>query len=268
MKVIGFASQFYTLWNVGEFHQYETVNGQHIHVGTRYTYNYIQNLSMDEGEAIRKVSERYGIKNPDVDESLRGISNKSFEKYIQKPMPFEVFPFGKCKWMDIETSNDTYQLKRVYFDGGGQGGNIEPKSNKARRMVLARRRLIQLGELVRYDNIGEKWDGENWIDLPLKYMTLRDFNQKLKVESSTYLHNDGEKVEISIQRVNSKSYETVYGTTYIVTYNDESGLEYIYKGSNPPYLKGDGFHKVKGTIKHNQYNGVKQTLIQRVKALN
>lgn len=269
MKVIGFASQFYTLWNVGEFPQYEMVNGQHVHVGTRYTYNYIQNLSMNEEEAIRKVSERYGIENPEVDESLRGISTRSFEKYERKPLPFTVFPFGKLKWCDIESTNDVYQLKRVYFDRGGNGGSSESFLTEKRRMVLARRKLIQLGELVRCDNVVNEYivETDENVEVKRKYMTLRDYNQKLKAESSEYLHKDGERLDLRIQRVNTISYDTVYGTTYIVTYNDEAGLEYIYKGGRPPYLKGEGFHSVKATIKHNEYRGIKQTLIQRIKAI-
>lgn len=269
-KVIGFATTFYTLWNLTENKRFETINNQHIHVGTTFNYTYIQNLSIDQDTAISKVKEKYGLDFVDVDECLRGVSQRSFQRYEEKPLPFNVFPFGKCKFDLIEFCNDVFQLMRVYDGQGAIGGNKEFETSiPLRRRVLARRKLVELGELIRYDHLSDKFNGSTseWEKVLVKYITKGDLARKIKIEQSSYLHTEGEKIEVSIKEVSYVYYDSMYGRTYIVTYLSEEGNTYIYKGSNTPSVGENEFVKVKATIKHNEYKGIKQTLIQRVKVL-
>ena len=82
---------------------------------------------------------------------------------------------------------------------------------------------------------------------------------------SVYLHNEGDKVTVKIKEVAQFCFETQYGNCYIVTYNTENGDVYYYKGNSPMNMENDTFYTVKGTIKHNEYKGLKQTLLQRLK---
>lgn len=274
-KVIGFATEYYTLWSVAENKQYVTNpnTGEHIHVGTNWVYNYIQNLSKDEEQAIKKIAERYNISEDSVivDEGLRGVTTRSFEKYIKICMPYTVFPFGKLKWMEIRTSDDVWQLKQVLEGNRSIGGHEEFNTLIPRkRKVLARQRLLELGEIIRFNHIGKVWDDEgegNWEEVPCKYMTKRDYENHLKAQASFHLHSEGDKVEVSLKCIHCTGYDSAYGFTSIITYENEKGEQYIYKGGTPPDIElgDDKFTKVKGTVKHGEYKGIKQTFLQRIK---
>lgn len=112
MKVIGFATSFYTLWDVTEERLYSTIrtaNGEvHSPAGTRYHCRYIKNISTD----LDKVIELY----PDlsIDENLRGKSN-SFE-YLKGDLPTvtyssELFSRGYAKGQVIANCEDLRVLQ-------------------------------------------------------------------------------------------------------------------------------------------------------------
>lgn len=112
-KVIGFATQYYTLWNQAIIDKYETIDGNEVLVGRTYNFNYMQNLSKIEDKAIQKVRKMFKIADDVevyVDESLRGISNKSFSKYVAVALPYTVFPFGRYMHCNISNCEDVYQL--------------------------------------------------------------------------------------------------------------------------------------------------------------
>lgn len=253
-KVIGFAREYYTLWQMVTIPKYENIEGSRTHVGTEYNYNYIQNLSKDLDKAIDKVEKSWGVKDPEVDESLRGVTTRSFSRYEHRALPFDVFPYGKLKYTPIMDSNDVWQLQRVYDGEGSVGGDKEFETSiPTRRRVLARRRLIQLEELTKVEG---------------KWLTKREIEHNKKIVESVWMHNDGERVELKLLIVSEKHYNTDFGLTSIITYNSENGDVYVYKGSNPPYVEDkDKFFNAKATIKHSEYKQVKQTLIQRVKVL-
>ena len=70
--------------------------------------------------------------------------------------------------------------------------------------------------------------------------------------------------DITVERVHS--YETDYGMTHVNVCRDASNNIVVYKGSNEWY-KGDRL-VVKATVKeHSDYEGVKQTVIQRPKVI-
>lgn len=225
-----------------------------MHVGTEYNYNYIQNLSKDLDKAIDKVEKLWGVKDPEVDESLRGVTTRSFSRYEHRALPFDVFPYGKLKYMPIMDSNDVWQLQRVYNGEGSIGGDKEFETSiPTRRRVLARRKLVQLGELIRIEG---------------KWLTKREIEHNKKVSDSVWIHNDGERVELKLLIVSKKHYDSDFGMVYVITYHDENDNVYTYKGGSPPYVENESeFFNAKATIKHSTYKEVKQTLIQRVKIL-
>lgn len=254
-KVIGFAREYYTLWSMICIKSYADVNGKRIHVSTRWDYTYIKNLSKDLDKAIEKVTSECGIKNPDVDESLRGVTSRSFTRYEYRAMSYLVFPYGKLKHESIIESDDVWQLTRIYNGGGHIGGEQEFNTLiPTKRRVLARRRLIELGEL-------QKIGGE--------YLTKREIEHKKLADQSFWLHNDGERLDLKLKICSKTHYESAFGMVYVVKYTDDNGMVYYYRGCNQPYVENEEeSFLAKATIKHDTYKGIKQTMIQRVKVLS
>jgi hypothetical protein len=101
MTTIGFANQFYTLWDVLQEEHYTTdAYGKHWHSGTSYKYLYCKNVSI----SLDKVKALYpGVP---INEELRGIT-RSFEKSTNNasPFPSDFFGIGKYtgrKFSDVD----------------------------------------------------------------------------------------------------------------------------------------------------------------------
>lgn len=90
MLTIGFATEFYTLWDVSSEHVYFTdAYGNHHLTGTKYNYFYQKNISKD----LSKVKELYPSLG--IDEGLRGkIRSWSETKPAEDTTP-EILKFGK-----------------------------------------------------------------------------------------------------------------------------------------------------------------------------
>jgi hypothetical protein len=264
MLTIGFTNHYYTLWSVTTGIRYDATTGCEYQ---RTNFQYLQNLSMDFEVAKEKIVKLVDGGEYEIDLELRGDQGtRYFTERMIKDMDLWRFTFGKLTGVDMLTSNDVWQLERAMK----QEPNI-------RRRVFARRRLIQLGELVKrvwkekviIQNIG--WDPEN-PEISFKYIKHNWMPKRLDTyyteigDKRGLFFKDGERVEISIRKIKSKNYESAFGTVFIVTYETEDGKVVTYKGSSPIENK-DGFTPVKCTIKHSDYNGIKQTYIQRIKVL-
>ena len=94
MYTIGFATKFYTLWDVDVY----TFTNEYGRKGRRVTAAFIKNVSMDEQTARAKY--------PDapVDLSLRGHS--TFSRTEWEPMANDVFPCGMYKGKPIAECTD------------------------------------------------------------------------------------------------------------------------------------------------------------------
>ncbi len=93
-RIIGFTTQFYTLWSVSEIKHYVTDNyGKHWLSGITTKYHYMKNISKD----IDKVLELYP--NVEIDESIRGEHNW-FERKSANMTP-HILQFGKYTGFDI-----------------------------------------------------------------------------------------------------------------------------------------------------------------------
>jgi hypothetical protein len=87
-KIIGFATQFYTLWDYEAVPQYKTDSyGNHHQTGVNHNYYYIKNVSLD----IDKVKALFP--NVEIDTELRGTS--SFSRNEKLDLPENYFWGGK-----------------------------------------------------------------------------------------------------------------------------------------------------------------------------
>lgn len=251
-QVIGFATQYYTLWNVSEPTKRELSAHDYTFVTT---YTYRQNLS----KSLDKAKEKLKGTDYEIDLSLRGTS--SFETSSGRFSNLEDyhFSFGKLIAEDIRTSNDVWQLDRAMR---------EEKSMRTR--VYARRRLIELDELVRQDWIDREWIGDELIDVKRRYMTKEQYQKimekQLSDSQNNHYYKDGEKVTLKVKLLKHFSYETQYGMVYINVFLDEQSRQFKYKGSTPPYIENKNeLIELSGTVKHSEYNGVKETRLMRIK---
>lgn len=268
MRAIGFATKFYTLWDVVTEDMYTTFGHKHYKTGVKTTCFYIKNISMD----LDKVKELY----PDVPiwEDLRGINMREYSFTKKVELPYDLFQDGWCKGDLIANSENLKALFEVYTRNAYNG----------RSRVLARRRLIELGKLVRFDNYID-YDHRYYAESDSiitcvvkrsychpweKEKIERERSREIQIKQSKYLHNEGDKVEINIKEVARTGFDGAYGYTHIITYLSDNGDTYIYKGGSPfQNIEDSGKQvKVRATIKHSDYRGMKQTLIQRVKILS
>lgn len=112
---------------------------------------------------------------------------------------------------------------------------------------------------------------------------MKAAEEKLKASESVsvYVGEIGKRIEATVTLVKTYSFkfkvvEWKTETRWIYTFKDDSGNVFVWKTSSPfdrmtergyrPYLEGDRL-VIKGTVKaHEEYKGIKQTVLQRVKA--
>lgn len=253
MLTLGFSNQYYTLWDIGEpYKKYGAgmvINGQFTgEYNLVCDCTYLQNLSMDYDSAIAKIAEKSGGKY-NVDLELRGAHSFRMEKGVGNDMPDYVFTFGKLMGQDIRISGDVWQLRRAVQEERGK-----------RRRVHARRRLIELGELVR-NTIGTEAGSESWINpTHLKYVS-----DKLDKQSkSGHFFENGSRVTLNIKRIGGVSYHTQYGQVYIEEYITDDNKVVKYKGACPLEIEEE-FVVVIATVDHSEYNGHPETRLKRPK---
>lgn len=263
MLTIGFTSVYYTLWSVKIWTRYGA-NGSAYEVTS---YAYLQNLSMDLEAAKDKINKMSnGLY--DIDLTLRGEWGTRYDRErMIKDMDIFRFSFGKLQGQDIREATDVWQLERAM--------NQEPN---IKRRVYARRRMIDLGELVRRNWLetvskavgGDNWDMDNmennFIKVCRKWMPKRLAKYYTEVaDRMGHFFEDGKRIEMQVKQIRSKYIDTAYGTMWIITYETSEGQVVTYKGSTLPNISKTEFTTIKATVKHDEYKGTKQTLIQRIK---
>jgi hypothetical protein len=148
--------------------------------------------------------------------------------------------------------------------------NSEPN---LRTRVLARRRLVELGDLVYFPHMTEasiEDNGNGWVPIWKKYMTVDQVSAQLRgFEASKrkagHWETEGKRISIELKEVGTIGFETQWGMCYVVTMVDADNRKFTYKGSNPPSTSKEEFKKMTGTIKHGSYRDEQQTLLQRIK---
>lgn len=87
-----------------------------------------------------------------------------------------------------------------------------------------------------------------------------------ELSSSTHVGAIGDKIKFEGTLKKSRPFETAFGTMVIHTFTDKSGNKYVWK-TGLTDLQDDVLYSVKATVKnHDEYNGIKQTVITRAKA--
>ena len=99
--------------------------------------------------------------------------------------------------------------------------------------------------------------------MPMAYEKYMEREARRMSSVSTYVGEVGQR--LTIVTVSAKlvtSWENYYGTTYLYRFTDQNGNVYIWRASYEMDIS-DGM-TIKGTVKdHNEYDGVKQTVITR-----
>lgn len=93
----------------------------------------------------------------------------------------------------------------------------------------------------------------------------RDAANAIKRDNSSYLGNIGEKVTVSVNAARLiTSFETQFGYTHLYEFIDVEGNVLIWYASSSKNI--DGVTSVTGTVKkHDDYEGIKQTVLTRCK---
>jgi len=279
MKRIGFATQYFTLWNVSKPYKHY-FGTQKYDFEWRVDYQYLQNLSKDEEQAKAKAA-KFGTTNLEVDKQLYGRSISFYttgEKGSDRPdweFPLNIHRYGIG---DIRTAGQgrklsdgrdddftngeerkalwcLYLKKEIVFEGENR-----TRPDWARPIVYARRRMIELGMLVKYNG---QWISPKYRD------TLVEREKKQAILDSLeggFLHQEKERIETQLQEIDARHFEGEYGEFYIITYRSSDNKLYKYMGSTPPQIsqQEDEFTRVKGTVKHTQYKEEEQTQLQRI----
>lgn len=230
MKTIGFANQYYTLWNVTKtkvaINPFQVIERSH--------FTYIQNLSKDLEKAKEKISGDFVL-----DLELRGDVREFYtDGEPSQEIPESVFKFGKYIYQDITSCKDFDYVKWYYS---------ETDNEFALEVLL--KNGFELVDGILYDlDDAEKQK---------HYLSLK----------RGHLFENKKRVELKIKTIKAFGFEGYYGYTFIRVYETECGKEVKYMGSNPPEISYEVFEAVKATIKHDNYNGVDETKLQRISLL-
>ena len=89
---------------------------------------------------------------------------------------------------------------------------------------------------------------------------------KLPANPSRHLGQVGGKIEVEATFKRTRWYDTQFGTTWIYTFEDNDGNCLVWKTSASIEPREGDKVRIKGTVKeHDEYNGVKQTVLTRCK---
>lgn len=162
-QIIGFAKQFYTLWNYEAVPQYKTDSyGNHHQTGIEHKYYYCKNISTD----LDKVKALYP--SVDIDTELRGTS--SFTRNEKLDLPNNYFWAGKyagklideildsdfnyCLW-SAENYNMPYITNHpkyiAYFEA------IEQK----KRLDIENAQTVKLGDVVELEFVRNGYNADD-----------------------------------------------------------------------------------------------------------
>lgn len=296
MKTIGFATEFYTLWDVSEVYR-EYVNEHQWY--DKQDFVYLQNLSKTLEGAKAKLNGEYAI-----DLELRGNSSYTSKSEILDNFEDYQFTFGKLIGSDIRTSNDVWQLERAYKSERGEA-----------RRNIAMQRLIEFGELVKYEwvdtmgdkrnlNAGKKDENGHSLEPDYEFIPVTKYyatpaqveimeankaNLAKQQAENGHFFTNGEKVKLTVTIDKDFSFGTKFGYTTIIIYRDEQNRLFKYMGSSPVYPKvykehgnfqdEKGYYNhayeseilsmvITGTVEHSNYNGQNETKLKRIKIVS
>lgn len=84
--------------------------------------------------------------------------------------------------------------------------------------------------------------------------------------NSNFIGSINEKLNFELVLCSIRNFETIYGTTWLYSFKDKTNNVIIWKASKKQDIHENTTVNLKGTIKaHNEYKGVKQTVLTRCK---
>ena len=121
------------------------------------------------------------------------------------------------------------------------------------------------------DKIGHYWAdgtldfGDEW-PITLYIKELREKWEADNAPKTEWYGSIKDKVDLEVKLVRRGSYDTMYGTTFVYTFEDAQGHQLVWKTGTWLEQEVDSQVALKGTIKaHTEYKGTKQTELTRCK---
>lgn len=239
--VIGFSGVMYTLWLFNKYDKYNELI-------------YIKNISKSLDKA-KSYCESNNLEYT-VDESLHGKTYKSGSRDISD-IPDDRLYFFKESGL-ISECTSTWHLWSAYRN----------KDDSKARRDNCRARLIELDDI-------KYIDGKEVASVDYEYMLKQnELEQEYRDQVIDYFYEPKQRVNLLLTYKSYSYYDTMYGRIYIQKFMDSDNRVFYYKGKNT--IDADNGRmperntkfNIKATIKHNEYNGSRQTLIQRIKVIS
>jgi hypothetical protein len=247
--ILGFTHDYYTLWHYTLYYTAHVEHGFTYWLPKENIY-FLQNLSMDYDEAMAKITKKVG-ENWEEDLSQRGqYFSMSFSQrdHFAEQCPIDRYKFGKYRGQLIEeVSDDGY--------AGWYRRNIsEEEFPEAFEFVT--KVLVKTGELTKYK-------GEYLNEKELGWKKQDEAKNKLE---TGHFFTPGERVSLRVKLIERFGFDGMYGYTHIFSFKTKENQIVKYMGGSPPDISMDsGWTNIVAGVKHGEYQGVKETKLQRIK---
>lgn len=222
-QIIGFATQFYTLWNYNQERTYQTdAYGNHHCTGIKHIYSYIKNISTD----LEKVKSLYP--NLIIDETVKGKTN-SFDYYVKQDLPENIFWGGKYRGKlvdEIMVSDFQYCLWSASNYGGKTSQYIQSHpiylayieaEEKAKQTEIEKAQTLKVGDVVELEFIRNGYNADDdytecWTEANLGDTVIKVLCGGVKAVSGMYPYlmpivngkaqkTKGKKIEVKVLEV-------------------------------------------------------------------
>lgn len=249
----------YEIWTGGGNGMYtlRQLNGYYPDGGERFVH--VKNLSRDPHEALRKAQEHIRAEGGDVDALLEDFNpekvsglNTWGECNPQRQADLNLIakgtmPFGKHFGQDICDIPIEYFVN-WYLDGDIDTKRSDTIKEHIRLQVIARR--DEFMAVVEANNAAQ---------------AQREAEIEAKRSKSSHVGKIGDRINITAKISIRRVIDGFYGITYFHILENSEGDVFKYSGSADLGDKGDTI-TLKATVKdHAEYQGVKQTVINRPK---
>jgi hypothetical protein len=194
---------------------------------------------------------------------FRPLAAKRYEPYLLAFSRFTGIDMRKINANEEYIAGTDYEGNRIVKKMAGLLWatylNKDEKTVRGfRRRLIARECLVNAGMLVK---VGREY-------LTPDQIKARQVKRLKESAINGHHEMEGKRIELKVKRLgNYGSFETQYGTTFIITFLDECGRLFKYMGSNRLDIREDDFSLIRGTVKHDIYKEQPETKLQRIKIL-